>query len=83
MSLSLEIQAIGDELVEAFSEHRLASRLDFILERLDAAAERAAALEAGPAKGFLRKELEHAAAGETVGASAVVIDFVQAWVKRR
>ncbi len=46
MTLAQDIDQIGDELVAAFHEWRLASCLDYLLERLEAAAMRAAALEA-------------------------------------
>ncbi len=46
MTLCAEIEAIGDELVAAFHARTLPSRLDYLLERLEAAAIRAAALEA-------------------------------------
>lgn len=47
MTLAADIEAIGDELVAAFHERRLAASLDYLLLRLESAAIRAAALEAG------------------------------------
>lgn len=69
MSLSREIEAIGDDLVAAFNSGRLAGRLDYLLERLESAAIRAAALEEGT------RRVPVCRAPRLPAASAVIIPF--------